>query len=99
MEKFVLRPNVELYPGVRVDEDTELDYSNESVSQHLECLTLHSTTHVAGEGFESVWQATIHLQAGDILIFDEKRGYIKPVEPVMTALEAAQELQIVAEMG
>lgn len=94
MEVFITRPSVNLYPGVRVNKDTKLEYKNERVEQTVENLVLHSVTKVTGETFESVYDTTVRLEEGDVLIFeDEGRGYIKPVESFVTISEAIEDLE------
>lgn len=100
MQVFIRKPSIDLYPGIRVDKDTKLEYKNEHVEQKLEDLTFHSITKVKGEGFESVYDTTIHLKEGDVLIYEEEgRGYIKPVEDFVTIAEAAQDLQNIKGVG
>ena len=100
MEVFIRKPSIDLYPGIRVTKDTELEYRNENVEQSLNGLVFHSVTKVKGEDFESVYDTTIHLKEGDILIFEEEgRGYIKPVEAFVTAEEAIEDLDGIREMG
>lgn len=100
MQNFISKPSIDLYPGIRVDKDTVLEYKNENVAQTLENLVFHSVTKVKGEGFESVYDTTIHLEEGDILIFEEAgRGYIKPVEQFTTIAEAISDLQNMKDLG
>ena len=100
MEVFIRKPSIDLYPGIRVTKDTEREYKNESVEQSLKGLKFHSVTRVKGEGFESVYDTTIHLKEGDILIFEEEgRGYIKPVEAFVTAAEAIVDLEDIRDVG
>lgn len=100
MQNFISKPSIDLYPGIRVDKDTVLEYKNENVAQTLENLVFHSVTKVKGEGFESVYDTTIHLKEGDILIFEEAgRGYIKPVEQFTTIAEAISDLQNMKDLG
>lgn len=100
MQNFISKPSIDLYPGIRVDKDTVLEYKNENVAQTLENLVFHSVTKVKGEGFESVYDTTIHLEEGDILIFEETgRGYIKPVEQFTTIAEAISDLQNMKDLG
>ncbi len=54
MEVFIRKPNIDLYPGIRVQKDSVLEYENENVKQSLKDLVFHSTTKVTGEGYESV---------------------------------------------
>lgn len=96
MQKFINKPSVDMYTGIKVSKDTELEYKNENVQQSLKNLTLKSITKVKGENYESTYDTTIHLKEGDILIFeDEGRGYIKPVEEFMTVEEAIKELEYI----
>lgn len=100
MEVFIRKPSIDLYPGIRVTKDTVLEYSNESVEQVLQDLKFHSVTKVKGENFESVYDTTIMLQEGDILIFEEEgRGYIKPVEAFVTISEGVEDLANIKDVG
>ena len=77
---FIKRPSIDLYQGIRVTKETEIEFKNENVKQTIKDLVLRSITTVKGEGFKSKYDTTIFLEEGDILIFeDEGRGYIKPV--------------------
>ena len=97
---FIMKPSIDLYPGVRVDKDTKLEYKTENVTQKIENLKFHSVTKVKGDGFESVYDTTIDLKEGDILIFEEEgRGYIKPVEGFVTIQEAIEELRNIQDLG
>ena len=100
MQLFIQRPSIDLYPGIRVDKETVLEFKNEHVEQKLENLVFTSVTKVKGENFESVYDTTIQLQEGDILVFEEEgRGYIKPVEPFVTIREAIEDLENIKDMG
>ena len=100
MQIFIRKPSIDLYPGIKVDKDTTLEYKNEHVQQTLEGLVLHSVTKVTGEGYESVYDTTIHLKEGDVLVFEEEgRGYIKPVEEFVTIAEAVDELANIKDLG
>jgi hypothetical protein len=97
---FIRRPSIELYPGVRVDKDTVLEYKSENVEQKVENLVLHSVTKVKGDTYESTYDTTIQLEEGDILIFEEEgRGYIKPIEPFVTIEEAIDDLTNIRDLG
>ena len=100
MEIFIRKPNIDLYPGVRVEKGTVFEYKNDNVEQKLENLVLHSITKVAGEGYESVYDTTIHLEEGDVLVYEEAgRGYIKPVEEFVTIKEAIEDLTNIKDLG
>lgn len=99
MQKFIRRPDLDMYAGIRVDKDTTLEYKNDNVEQTLKDLTFHSTTKVKGEGYESTYDTIIHLKEGDVLIFEEEgRGYIKPVDTFVTAKEAVEELNCIVDI-
>ena len=97
---FIRKPSIDLYPGIRVEKDTVLEYKNETVNQTLKDLVFHSVTKVKGEGYESKYDTTIYLKEGDILVFEEEgRGYIKPVEEFVTIEEAIEDLTNIKDLG
>ncbi len=97
---FIRKPSIDLYPGIRVDKDTVLEYKNENVKQTVKNLVLHSVTKIKGDGFKSKYDTTIELKEGDILIFeDDGRGYIKPVEQFVTIAEAIEDLTNIKDLG
>lgn len=99
MQRFINKPYVDMYSGIKVDKDTKLEYKNEHVEQKLENLIFNSITKVKGEGYESEYHSTIYLKEGDILIFEEeRRGYIKPVEEFMTVSDAIKELENIKDL-
>ena len=94
MEKFMSKPSIDMYGGIRVDKDTTLEFKNDNVDQKLSNLVFESTTTVEGENYKSEYHTVIQLKEGDVLIFEEEgRGYIKPVEEFVTVEEAIQELE------
>lgn len=100
MEYFVRKPSIDLYPGVKVNKDTVLEFKSETVEQNLKDLVLHTKMTVRGEGYESTYDTTIWLQEGDVLLFEEdSRGYIKPVDSFVTAEEAFEDFQCIANVG
>lgn len=99
MQKFINKPSIDMYGGIKVDKDTTLEYKNDNVEQTLKDLVFKSKTIVKGEGYESEYRTTIHLKEGDVLIFEEEgRGYIKPVEEFVTVAEAIEELEHIKEV-
>ncbi len=100
MEVFISRPNIDLYGGIRVTKDTELEYESEHVKQTVKDLVFHSVTKKKGENYESTWETTVHLQEGDVLLYEEEgRGYIKPVEPMVSIREAIEDLENIKDVG
>lgn len=99
MQRFIRKPSVDMLAGIKVDKDTELEHKNENVEQTLKDLVFHSITKVKGDNFESVYDTTIQLKEGDILIFEEEgRGYIKPVEEFVTVKEAIEEFNCISDL-
>jgi hypothetical protein len=96
---FIRKPNIDLYPGIVVAKDSELEYESEFVKQSLKDLVFHSVTRIVGKDFDGTYDTTIHLQEGDVLLLDGDRGYIKPVEPVVTVEEAIADLENIKELG
>lgn len=100
MQNFIRKPSIDLMPGIRVTKDTVLEYKNESVTQTVRNLVLHSVTKIKGEGYKSKYDTTIQLEEGDVLIFEEEgRGYIKPVEGFVTIAEAIDDLENIRDLG
>ena len=100
MQKFIRKPSVDLYLGIKVTKDTELEYENENVKQTIKDLVLHSVTTVKGDKYESVYDTTINLEEGDVLLFEEnERGYIVPVDSFVTIAEAIEDYENIKDLG
>ena len=100
MQVFIQKPSIDLYPGIRVSRDTVLEHKNDHVEQKLENLVFRSVTKVKGESHESVYDTTIYLNEGDVLVYEEEgRGYIKPVEQFVTIKEAIEDLTNIKDLG
>ena len=98
-KRFIQKPGIDMYAGVKVTKDTAFEYKNEKVDQTLKDLVFHSVTKVKGENFESTYDTIIQLSEGDVLIFEEEgRGYIKPVEDFVTVSEAMEELANIRDL-
>lgn len=99
MQKFIRRPSIDMYAGITVDKDTVLEYKNENVEQTIKDLVFHSITKVKGDGYESTYDTTIQLNEGDVLLLEEEgRGYIKPVDSFVTVAEAVEELNCIVDL-
>lgn len=100
MQNFIRKPSVDLMPGIRVTKETKLEYKNENVTQTVEGLVLHTISTIKGEGYESKCDTVIHLQEGDVLLFEEGgRGYIKPVDSFVSIGEAIDDLTSIRDLG
>jgi len=96
MEQFITKPDITIYHGIRVNKDTKLDYKNDKVEQTVKDLVLKSKTTIKGEDYKSTYNTTIFLKEGDVLVLeDEGRGYIKPVEEMYTIQQAIDELELI----
>ena len=99
MQKFINKPSIDMLAGIKVTKDTTLEYKNETVDQTLKDLVFKSITKVKGEGYESEYHTTIYLNEGAVLLLAEDgRGYIKPVEEFVTIAEAIEELEHIKEV-
>jgi hypothetical protein len=99
MQRFIRKPSIDMYAGIKVNKDTTLEYKNDNVEQTLKDLVFHSITKVKGENYESTYDTTIHLKEGDVLVFEEEgRGYIKPVDDFVTVAEAVEELNCIIDL-
>lgn len=99
MQVFIRKPSIDMFCGIKVEKDTVLEYEGKNVKQTLKDLLLHTVTKVEGEGYDSTWDTNIYLKEGDVLIFEEERGYIKPVEEFVTVAEAIDELTCIKDLG
>lgn len=96
--KLIRQPSIDMVPGIKVSKDTEITFEKEGVKQTIKDLVLKSEMTIKGESYESTYNTTIHLNEGDVLVFEpDGRGYIKPVERFMTVAEAIEELECVLE--
>ena len=103
MELFVEQPNIELKKGIRVTKDTEIAYKNEKVEQVLKGLILETILDDAGTNgintYKSKSYLTINLNDGDILLFDESRGYYMPPYPMTTIEDAISDVESLRGIG
>lgn len=100
MQKYLRRPNLEMYEGVKVTKNTKLDYKTDTLEQRLEDLVFYSKVTVEGEKYKSVNRTTINLEEGDVVLFEsEERGYVVPVEPFVTIEEAIEDYKNIRSLG
>lgn len=97
--RLIKKPSLQFYPGIKVTEDTQLEFKSDNCVQMLENLVFRCTRSVSGENYEGSYETTIYLQPGDVLIYEgNERGYVKPVEGFMTVAEAVEELEAVKDL-
>lgn len=93
MQKFYITPDITGYPGIIVKKDTEATFEGEGVKQTLKDLRLVTHLHETGDKYESNSQIIINLSEGDILVYDEKKGYKLPGIPMQSAKEIAEDFE------
>lgn len=96
-ELFVEQPNIDVKEGIKVTKETELKYSNNTVEQELKDLVLETILTDAGTNgvntYESKSYLRINLNEGDILLFDETRGYYMPPYPMESIEDAISDME------
>jgi hypothetical protein len=85
------------YDGIKVTKDLKLDYKNNNVEQTLENLVLTTITKTKDEAlsYEMETKTKIYLTENDYLVFDEVRGYVKPLSEMIPKNEYIQKNTIV----
>lgn len=101
-ELFVEQPVLDLKEGIKVTEATELSYKNANVEQVLKDLVLETIMDDAGSNgintYKSKSYLSINLNAGDILLFDESRGYYMPKYPVESIEDAISDINSLSDI-
>ena len=96
-ELFVEQPNIELKIGIKVTKETELLYKNEKVEQVIKDLVLETILEDEGTNgfntYKSKSYLSITLNEGDILLFDEQRGYYMPPYPMSSIEDAISDIE------
>lgn len=101
-ELFVEQPVLDLKEGIKVTAETELSYKNEKVEQVLKDLVLETILDDAGSNgintYKSKSYLSINLNPGDILLFDEQRGYYMPSYPVTSIDDAISDINSLSDI-
>lgn len=101
-ELFVEQPVLDLKEGIKVSGETELLYKNDKVEQVLKDLVLETILDDAGSNgintYKSKSYLSINLNPGDILLFDEQRGYYMPPYPVTTIDDAISDISSLSDI-
>lgn len=101
-EIFVEQPVLNLKEGIKVAADTVLSYKNDKVDQNLKNLVLN--TFMVEEGsngintYTSESKLSISLNPGDILLFNESRGYYMPPYPVVSIDDAISDISSLSDI-
>ncbi len=101
-ELFVEQPVLDLKEGIKVTEETELLYKNDHVEQVIKDLVLETIMDESGSNgvntYKSKSYLSIKLNAGDILLFDENRGYYMPKYPVESIDDAISDINSLSDI-
>lgn len=101
-EMFVEQPVLDLKEGIRVSADTELLYKNDKVEQVLKNLVLETILDDEGTNgintYKSKSYLSINLNPGDILLFNEQRGYYMPPYPVTSIEDAISDISSLSDI-
>lgn len=101
-ELFVEQPVLDLKEGIKVFAETELLYKNEKVEQVLKDLRLETILDDSGSNgfnsYKSKSYLSINLNPGDILLFDENRGYYLPHYPVVSIDDAISDITSLSDI-
>ena len=101
-ELFVEQPVLDLKEGIKVTAETELLYKHDNVEQVLKNLVLETILDDAGSNgintYKSKSYLSINLNPGDILLFDEQRGYYMPPYPVTSIDDAISDINSLSDI-
>lgn len=96
-ELFVEQPDINVMVGIKVTKETELTYKSGRVEQELKNLTLETILEDEGNNginsYKSKSYLQLQLNEGDILLFDENRGYYMPQFPVESIEDAISDIE------
>lgn len=101
-ELFVEQPVLDLKEGICVTEGMELSYKNGNVEQVLKNMKLETILIEEGTNgintYKSKSYLCITLNAGDVLLFDENRGYYMPPYPMCSIDDAISDISSLADL-
>lgn len=101
-ELFVEQPVLDMKKGIKVSAETELLYKTDKVEQVLKNLCLETIMEDSGSNgintYKSKAYLSVHLMSGDILLFDENRGYYLPPYPVVSIDDAISDITSLSDI-
>ena len=96
-KKFILKPNISMFEGIKVTKKTKFTFENENVKQEMKDLVLNIELKEEGETantkFEYLSKGKVTVEEGTIMLFDEKRGYFVPNYDLVTVKEALNDIK------
>lgn len=100
---YVDQPTINMKAGIAVKKDTEFLYRNENVEQVVKDLIFETIKREKGSNginsYESKSYIKIQLNEGDVLLFDEHRGYYLPAYPVTSIEDAISDISSLEEFA
>lgn len=97
MRKFIYRPDITFFEGIKVEKNTKIQYETENIIQSIENLTLRTHKTEKTDKYESEFNLAIKLDEGEILLFEEERGYFLPSLPMATVKDGIEDLEAIKE--
>lgn len=89
---YVPIPQPQVYYGIRVNQDTKLEFQNDFVKQKVENLILYTVQDYEDEGFKAHTETEVLLNDNDLLLLEEEnRGYFKPKDIKFGSIDEAIE--------
>ena len=101
MRNFIKNPDVTIYKGFIVDENSTLSYEtkNGNIKQELKNLEFTQVQKIVTDNCDQTINTIIHLKPGMVVLFeDEKRGYVVPVERFVRISEAIEDLNYIIDL-
>lgn len=95
---FILKPSLDLFEGIKVYKNTKLEFENENVKQEVSDLKFTCEFREKGSNYKSVTQLVIELNEGDILQYDEERGYFLPRFPLYDINDAINDYKTLKDV-
>ena len=96
-EYFVEQPSLDLRVGLKVTKETEVSYESKKAKQELKDLKLETILEEEGNNgvntYKSKTYLCINLNEGDVLLFDEERGYYMSPYPMSSIDDAISDIE------
>lgn len=92
-QKFMYRPSIDMVEGIRVSKDSSFKFEKEDVRQELKDLKFVCELTEKGDNYKTVSKIVIDLEEGQILQFDEDRGYFLPKYELCNVDEAIDDIK------
>lgn len=96
---YVPIPRPDVYYGIRVNQDTKIEFKNDFITQKIENLILYTEQKIEKDEFKAYTKTELKLQENDLLLLEEEnRGYFKPKDIKFGSIdEALEEMNFIKE--